>query len=295
MAKRHLVLIGAVCIDRTYHVPRPARLGEAMRCLDFTENWGGKVLNQAVALACAGESPIFHAKVGDRDRDSLFQFLESRRINGGYIRPAAGATNHGIIQMTDDGSTAIVGFASPAMCFSRTELDAILETLVPGDVLLLQNEVDNVPYLLAQAKARGCGTVLNPSPWDPQISGWPLESVDLLILNEDEGRAITGRDGADDILHILQSRWPETATALTLGSRGSIFQVHGQRILQPAYPATPVDTLGAGDTFAGYLLASLVHGFSISNALDLAARASAITVGRRGAAEAIPQREEVII
>lgn len=294
MVKRRLVLIGAACMDRTYHVPSPARLGEAVQCLDFTESWGGKVLNQAVALACAGEAPIFHVKVGERDRDDLFRFLKSRGIDGSYIRSAAGATNHGAIQMTDDGSTAIVGFASPAMHFSRAELDAILEGLAPGDILLLQNEVDYVPYLLAQAKARGCGTVLNPSPWDPQITGWPLEAVDLLILNEDEGWAVTGRDCADDILHALQSRWPETAAVLTLGSRGSIFQAHGQRIVQPAYPAMPVDTLGAGDTFAGYLLASLVQGSGISKALELATRAAAITVSRRGAAEAIPRRKEIM-
>jgi ribokinase len=54
-----------------------------------------------------------------------------------------------------------------------------------------------------------------------------------------------------------------------------------------------VDTTGAGDTFTGYVLACLARGCSVEESLEVAAKASAITVTRQGAASAIPARAEV--
>ncbi|MBQ9264659.1 MAG: ribokinase, partial [Clostridia bacterium] len=80
---------------------------------------------------------------------------------------------------------------------------------------------------------------------------------------------------------------------LTLGEKGSLWSDGSRIISQPAFSVQAVDTTGAGDTFTGYVLAYLAHGFSVERSLAVAAKASAITVTRQGAASAIPYRVEV--
>jgi len=54
-----------------------------------------------------------------------------------------------------------------------------------------------------------------------------------------------------------------------------------------------VDTTGAGDTFAGFLLAGLHAGARTTAALQLASAAAALKVTRPGTADAIPSKAEV--
>jgi ribokinase len=82
---------------------------------------------------------------------------------------------------------------------------------------------------------------------------------------------------------------------VTLGAQGCdwIDTASGTRHHVDAPRVAAVDTTGAGDTFTGYLLAGLSEGLQMPEALTLASRAGALKVGRHGAADAIPSREEV--
>ena len=64
-------------------------------------------------------------------------------------------------------------------------------------------------------------------------------------------------------------------------------------IFQRAYRVEAVDTTAAGDTFTGYYLAGRIQQMPVEKALDMAAKASAIAVSRKGAAPSIPSRDEV--
>jgi len=125
-----------------------------------------------------------------------------------------------------------------------------------------------------------------------------LELVDYLLLNEVEAGQILERDlGADingtDIAKELRERFPKTAIVLTLGGDGSVYADAGQLFAQPVYPVRAVDTTAAGDTFSGYFLAGILSGRREKEAMDLAAKAAAIAVTRRGAAPSIPTMAEV--
>lgn len=80
---------------------------------------------------------------------------------------------------------------------------------------------------------------------------------------------------------------------LTLGSRGSVFISGREAVRQEIYHVKAVDTTAAGDTFSGYFLAGLTKGMSPAECLDLASRASAITVTGKGAAPSIPSMSQV--
>ncbi len=293
MNRNRIICIGAVNLDRTYHVSKAVSIHEAAICQSFSQSWGGKGLNQVVALRCAGEDPIFYAKVDKRDYESLCSFLQNKGISCGNITKIDSFTNHGVIQMMEDGGTAILGAANPEVSFSKKELENILKELGQGDVLVLQNEIEDVPYIIARAKAAGCTICLNPSPICGKLDAWPLELTDYLIVNEAEGRKITGKERQEEILLEFRRKYPDTAVVLTLGSDGSIYQKGSTQLVQNGYPAESIDTLAAGDTFFGYFISAIHQGEGISHALDIASKAAAIVVGRRGAAEIIPVKEEV--
>lgn len=80
---------------------------------------------------------------------------------------------------------------------------------------------------------------------------------------------------------------------LTLGKEGAIYADGAQRYFQPIFQVDAVDTTAAGDTFTGYFLAGLLENRDIPDILRMSAKASAITISRKGAVPAIPFRSEL--
>lgn len=120
-----------------------------------------------------------------------------------------------------------------------------------------------------------------------------LKKVTFFIMNEIEGYQITGRIQPEEILDEMLRRYPLSKVVLTLGENGAYYQDGKERIFQEIFKVDPVDTTAAGDTFAGYFIASLVRDIGIKDALMYAAKASSITVSRMGAAVSIPYQDEV--
>ena len=119
--------------------------------------------------------------------------------------------------------------------------------------------------------------------------------MDLLIVNEIEGAYLASApaDEPATILDKLRERFPQTDVLLTLGADGAMYDDGKTRIMRPAYTVDTVDTTGAGDTFVGYVIAALLEGMEITDAMDLATAASALAVTKKGAAASIPKRAEV--
>lgn len=92
----------------------------------------------------------------------------------------------------------------------------------------------------------------------------------------------------------MKERFPHAEIVLTLGEKGSVYAGAEGIAEQKAYQVATVDTTAAGDTFLGYYMAGRLQGESVKEALDMAARASAIAVSKKGAAPSIPKRDEVL-
>ena len=164
-----------------------------------------------------------------------------------------------------------------------------------GDYLILQNEINGLPYIMEQAARRGMRIVFNPSPIDEHIGDLPLDQAWLLIFNEIEGAALAGCSDETEILDTLRRRWPRCRLLLTLGSRGCVYDDGLRRLRQGIYRTKAVDTTAAGDTFTGYFVACMAQGRPEEECLDLASRAAAIAVSRPGAAPSIPVMDEVLL
>jgi ribokinase len=158
---------------------------------------------------------------------------------------------------------------------------------------LVQNEISATTHLLELAAARGIKVAFNPAPFDAEVPNYPLEGVDFFILNETEGRGMTGVADAEAAAAALLGRYPDTAVILTLGAGGALYADKSCAFQVPGQQVAAVDTTAAGDTFIGYFLARYVKGLDARDCMAVACRAAALCVTRPGAADAIPKLEEI--
>lgn len=286
---------GSLNIDNVYDVPHFVARGETLAASELNIFSGGKGLNQSVALSRAGLE-VFHAGAIGSDGKFLLDELALAGVDTRYTAVLENTrTGHAIIQKAPDGDNCILLFGGANRQITRDQIDRTLENFEAGDLLVVQNEISELHYLVSAAKSRGMLTALNPSPMEAALIPL-LPQVDYLILNEIEaaqflGLRLTG--DPDEMLDELTRRFPSVTIALTLGSDGSVYAKGAKRIRQAAIPVQAVDTTAAGDTFTGYLLAGLLTDGDPAAALKYAATAAAIAVTRPGAAPSIPTKEEV--
>lgn len=294
---RKVLNFGSLNIDHVYRVPHVVQVGETISSTDLHTYPGGKGLNQSIALGKAGVK-VYHAGAIGREGTFLLDILKEAGADVGLVRVLEDEkTGHAIIQNDDDGDNCIILYGGANRRITREQIDGVLEQFAAGDFLVLQNEINELPYLIDRAYEKGMQIVLNPSPMDEIIMGLSLEKITYLILNEIEAGQILGmevgeREG-DFLLKELAKRFPGLQIVLTLGGDGSLYTDGDRVIRQKIYRVRAVDTTAAGDTFSGYFLAGVLKDLSIEAAMDLAARASAITVTRNGAGVSIPEYEEV--
>ena len=129
-----------------------------------------------------------------------------------------------------------------------------------------------------------------------EVRDYPLDLVDLFIVNEVEAAELAGaatEAAPEAILDALRAKFPRAGIVLTLGASGSVADIDGERVAVAARPVKAIDTTAAGDTFLGYFLAARQRGLSLREAMEKATEAAAICVTRAGAAPSIPLRSEV--
>lgn len=173
-------------------------------------------------------------------------------------------------------------------------IDTVLADFGAEDILLLQNEVNMLPYIVNRAHEKGMTIALNPSPFNEKLHAVDMGKISIFLLNEVEGFQITGLKNPDDIIAKLLEMYPQSKIVLTLGQDGAVYADQEQKHFQPVFKVNAVDTTAAGDTFTGYFLAGLCEGLPIPEVLKMSAKASSIAVSRAGAVPSIPFREEVM-
>lgn len=290
-----VLCFGSLNIDYTYRVSHFVRQGETLAAESLQVFSGGKGLNQAVALARAGAETWMAGAVGEDGR-FLLEELAAAGVRTDHVCVLQQErTGNAIIQNDRTGDNCILLYGGANRAVTEAQVDAVLQHFGAGDWLLLQNEINQLPYIMRQAHARGMKIAFNPSPMEARVLEYPLESVDLFLLNRVEAAQLAGTDGADGqaLLAALRGRFSRAAMVLTLGADGAVYTDGAETVQQAAYPVQAVDTTAAGDTFTGFFLAARMRGEGAPRAMELASRAAAIAVTRRGAAPSIPTFAEV--
>ena len=284
---------GSLNIDYVYSVEHFVQPGETMASDGFETFPGGKGFNQTIALARAG-APVFHAGCIGEEGMFLKEMLEKEDVSTDFLKVVDTPNGHAIIQVDSHGENAIILFGGANQQISSDFIDDVLSHFGWGDVLLIQNEINMTSELIEKAKKKGLYIVFNPAPMTDEVLSFPLELVDLFVVNETEAAAITGKDKLDDMMYEMLNRFPEAATIFTLGPKGSVYQLGEEVYKCKAIDVGPVvDTTAAGDTFIGYFLALQAINLSVADSLRGASKASGIAVSRKGASSSIPYANEV--
>ena len=284
---------GSLNIDEVYRVSDFVRPGQTVSTLSRALVAGGKGLNQSIALARAGAS-VAHAGCIGRDGDFLAETLAANGVDISLLRTTDTPTGRAVIQVSDSGQNAILHYAGANLDVDAEYIRKIFSHFGPNDWVLLQNEISHVADIMEIAASRGMHIIFNPSPFTPSIESLPLGVVACFHLNEHEGAALSGTDVPEKMLVTLRERFPRARFVLTLGDAGAYFASAEETFFCEACDAVPVDTTGAGDTFTGYLIASITAGKTPREAMKIASHAAAISITRRGASDSIPTMDEVM-
>ena len=290
MTKDLMILVaGSANLDfvvRASHIPAP---GETVLGFDFKTFPGGKGANQAVACARTGGSStqMVLGLGADAFAAPLEESLNAAGVQLHIKRMAGQPTGTAFICVSDDGENAIT--VAPGANNALTAAD--LPPLAGASHLLLQLETPlaTVIAYAKAAKAQGVVVALNAAPAQA-LPAELLSAIDILMVNEGELASISHHNG--NVTECLE-RIDVPCVVVTLGSQGALARVDGQIFKQSAFPVTPVDTTGAGDTFCGVLVAALSQGQSVPMALRMACAAGALACTRPGAQSSIPTQLEL--
>ena len=285
--------IGSMNLDLVYSVDHIVQPGETEASFALDTFLGGKGLNQSMALAKAGVEVYQGGMIGE-DGQPFLDACAQYGVKADYIRTVPGKSGHAVIQRDKNAQNRILLYGGANQLLPEAYVDSVLAGFGEGDILLLQNEVNQMPYIVEKAYEKGMQIALNPSPFNEKLEAVDMAKISFFLMNEVEGNQITGLTDPDEIIAEMLKRFPKAKIVLTLGKDGAVYADAGQKHFQPIFKVQAVDTTAAGDTFTGYFLAGLLDGMPVPDILKMSAKASSIAVTRAGAVPSIPYRNEVM-
>ena len=288
-----VITYGSLNVDYVYSVDHILKEGETISSSKREVFPGGKGLNQTVALAKAGVDIYLAGNIGD-DGAMLLDVCKEAGIRTDYLNTLPGPGGHTVIQVDKNGQNSILLFGGSNQAHTKEEIDCTLDNFEKGDVIVLQNEINLLDYIIDKAYEKEMMIVLNPSPYDDKLNDCDMGKVSLFLVNEIEAGQMTGEEDIEKLPDALKKTFPDARFVLTLGSRGSVYIDADKEYHQDIVKVEAVDTTAAGDTFTGYFLGASLEGKDEKEALKIASLASSIAVSRQGAASSIPAKAEVL-
>ena len=291
-----VVVVGSLNIDYIASVKRLPAAGETVAATGLVRRFGGKGANQAVAAARQGAKVSMIGCVGADDAGRAYcRRLRSEGIDvNGVTATNRALTGTALIAVDQAAENTIVVAAGANGELKPAALRAQLKSIASGDILLLQLEVPMATVIEAVriANRAQVPVVLNPSPLRGGFP-WGNCGLDTLIANAGEAEAIFGL--SLDSLPIALPGWQRALAKrrierliITRGAKPTLCVSAACYLKVPTLKVRPVDTVGAGDAFAGTFAARRARGADVVSAIRYANCAGALATLKAGAQEAIP-------
>ncbi len=246
----------------------------------FARSVGGNGANTSYTIARLGGEVALAGAVGkDAEGAELLGLLGDVGVDVTRVKKLALPTPTTMALVKRGGSRAFVHRPGA----SRESLPAVIP-MKGFSHLHVANPFGTVnlrtlaPAFLAKAQSLGMTTSLDTG-WDSR-GEWGkvvlpcLEHTDILFINEEEAKLITGARNWKDALKAL----PAGHVIMKRGKKGAMLD--GELI--PAFPVEAIDTTGAGDVFAGAFIACWTRGNSMREAVRFANAAAAMSVCELG-------------
>jgi sugar/nucleoside kinase (ribokinase family) len=266
-----VTIAGEINLDLIlYGLPEVMPLERELLASDFRPTLGSSSAILAHNLSALGVSVGFITRLGDDALGSMaLERLAEKGVDLTRVKRISGGTSTGVtILLNHEGTRHILTY--PGTMFEMAAADLDMSYLASGrhfhlSSLFLHKALQpDLPWIFRQLKSEGLTLSLdtNDDPED-RWSG-PLDEllgmVDIFLPNEDEACRISGQPDAESAIETLAKRVP--LVAVKCGKRGALVQAAGQRWQVPAEPVTPLDTIGAGDSFNAGFLAAYLRGES---------------------------------
>jgi sugar/nucleoside kinase (ribokinase family) len=147
--------------------------------------------------------------------------------------------------------------------------------------------------LFRHLKSRGLTISLdtNDDPddrWEGDLQNI-LQHVDVFLPNEREASKAAGTDNLEEAIRKLSQLVP--LLVVKLGRKGALAQKGAERITATSKEVTPVDSVGAGDSFDAGFLHEYLRGADLQTCLAGGNRAGALSTTRPGGTEAFRDRD----
>ena len=291
-----VVVIGSLIIDNTIYVQRIPNHGETVFAKSSLVSFGGKGANQALAAHLSGTDVQLIGCIGqDSEGDQYKKHLKGNGVSTKFLlysnkyKPGSA-----FITVEESGENSIIVNPGANQEITPDHIDNYSKLIAKTDILLLQQEIPEESVKYACSLAKNCNTkvVMNPSPIKPtfNINDFPC---DVLILNEIESEQLSGHKCPLKSIEVL-GRLGVNSIIITQGPGHILLKHESNKTLEYSPPkVNAVDTVGAGDTFAGAFASALSEGIQIKEAIQFAGTAASISVTKPGAQGAIPSKKEI--
>lgn len=286
---KKILVFGSTCVDHIITLDHLPVTGEDLHPTGQSMNLGGCACNVAHVLKYSGAHFTFLTPVGSG-------------IYGDFVRQKL--TEHGfpiLISVPDQengccyclveatGERTFLSLHGAEYTFreewlGRYSMDEYSMVYLCGLEVEEPTGEELVDYF---ERCRGPQIFFAPGPRWAKIPKNRLDRLfalsPILHINEQEALELSGETKMETAARHIADR-TANSVIITLGERGACcLDRQGTFFSVPGYPATVVDTIGAGDSHIGAVLSCLQKGMDLKNALNVANRISAAVVGNKGA------------
>ena len=291
-----IIVFGSINVDLVFNVAKLPTMGETVLCPGYFKAAGGKGLNQAVAAARGrpnAQLPVY--MVGNTGNDEFGDIalneLKTAGVKIAHVVRGPDPTACAAVAVDENGENQIIVGSGANTTLSAENLPDSL--LTKDTVLVLQMEVpvESNCKVIRRAKKKGARVILNLAPAAP-FPEELISSIDLLIVNEIEATMMAGHSNLDTTssriaAEAIAKKYSIT-TIVSLGADGASAFNSNTEWQIGALPITPVDTVGAGDSFVGNLAVGMALNKSLAETLYRASVAAGLACLTQGAATSMP-------
>lgn len=294
-----VAVMGSINLDVKVLVEQYPNYAETSSAKSIEMLPGGKGSNQAVAIAKLGGNVAFVGAVGDDSAGKqMIDNLEKQNVDTTNIyRSTEEGTGTFVIMLDDKGENTMVGTLGANNTLKKEEVETVIESIdVPVLLLQMETSKESIDGALSKAKEKGMFIILDPAPANGYFEE-ALSYADCVTPNQQETEKITGikvtnKEEALEAAKIISEKGAKSVI-IKMGSNGNLIYKEGQTTFVEAHKVKAVDTVGAGDTFAGALALHYSKNENLVEAVKFANAAAAVKVSRLGGHEATPTIEEV--
>lgn len=277
---------------------------------EYLQGFGGDTMNCAIAAARQGARVAYVTSVGDDEFGrQLLQLWEREGIDASAVKldQEAHTAVYFISHSRSGHRFSYLRKNSAASRFSVADLplDLLKSTkfLFTSGITQAISDSACEAVFAAMEVARSAGVQvvfdanIRPALWRAaqarEVIGKTLPMADYFLLSLEDAETLTG--GVEpELVFDWCSRAGAGAVVLKLGADGAIYSEAGETRKVSGIPVRAVDATGAGDCFAGSLMARLSAGDTLAAAVSYACAAAALTCTGYGAVDPLPRSNEVI-